>query len=148
MNDRLYSKPMHFFWPAEVLEEYVLYRRHSFLFFNGVVFFCFIIRPDNMSVRSLGRDVFSDSSYRLASRDILVALNPPTVCFSLSSVLMVNSFPTAASDTIPFHSQLHLLLPPNAPHHLPAEAGQARCSRSGACGCWTEPLRGRLEAQV
>jgi hypothetical protein len=23
----------------------------------------------------------------------------------------------------------------NAPHHLPAEAGEARCSRSGACGC-------------
>ena len=24
----------------------------------------------------------------------------------------------------------------NAPHHLPAKAGEARCSRSGACGCW------------
>lgn len=24
----------------------------------------------------------------------------------------------------------------NAPHHLPAEAGEVRCSRSGACGCW------------
>src|SRR5438034_6864010 len=25
---------------------------------------------------------------------------------------------------------------PNASHHLPAEAGKARCSRSGACGCY------------
>ena len=34
---------------------------------------------------------------------------------------------------------------PNAPHHLPAEAREARCSRSGACGSYaalwlTQPL--------
>ena len=28
----------------------------------------------------------------------------------------------------------------NAPHHLPAEAGAVRCSRSGACGCWASPM--------
>src|SRR5581483_390881 len=31
----------------------------------------------------------------------------------------------------------------NAPHHLPAEAGEARCSRSGACGCWTAGIPSR-----
>jgi hypothetical protein len=30
--------------------------------------------------------------------------------------------------------------PPHAPHHLPAEAGEARCSRSGACRCWASCL--------
>jgi len=24
----------------------------------------------------------------------------------------------------------------NVPHHLPAKVGEARCSRSGACGCY------------
>lgn len=24
----------------------------------------------------------------------------------------------------------------NGPHHLPAQADEARCSRSGACGCY------------
>ena len=44
-------------------------------------------------------------------------------------------------------------MPHNAPHHLPAEAGEARCSRSGACGCWaslyaasTEVLLERLSS--
>ena len=36
-------------------------------------------------------------------------------------------------------------MPHNAPHHLRAEAGEARCSRSGGCGCYaafwlTQPL--------
>ena len=30
----------------------------------------------------------------------------------------------------------------NAAHHPPTEAGKALCSQSGACGCWTKPLRG------
>jgi hypothetical protein len=32
------------------------------------------------------------------------------------------------------------VMTPNGPHHLPAEAGEARCSRSGACGCWAASI--------
>src|SRR5689334_2896566 len=35
----------------------------------------------------------------------------------------------------PSSSLLHSAkLTPNAPHHLPTEPGEARCSRAGACG--------------
>src|SRR5262245_23719648 len=34
------------------------------------------------------------------------------------------------------HSLYFFVLRVNAPHHLPVEAGEARCSRSSACGCY------------
>jgi hypothetical protein len=37
-----------------------------------------------------------------------------------------------------------LIMTPNAPHHLPAKAGKACCSRSGECGCWASHRESRV----
>ena len=125
MNDRIYGKPLPFLWLVEVLEDIVLCRRHNIYLCQASLLCCFMLRLHNKPVRNLSRVIFSVFNYRLTSRDVLVVLNSLTLGFSLSSVLKLISFPTATSDTFPFHSQLHLFFLPNAPdqkragpHHL------------------------------